>query len=85
MGGGSFANGSFDISAVEQVQASYANPGGPDGDPATERFLSVTSTKFLSGVQPEDPPPATWHVAAVKIGREFFDDVVFRRNVVLGM
>src|SRR5688572_8632405 len=58
MGGGVIANGSFDISAVEQVQASYANPGGPDGDPAMELFLSVTSTTFLSGVQPMDPPPA---------------------------
>ena len=85
MGGGSFANGTFGISAVEQVQASYANPGGTDGDPATEAFLSITATTFLSGIQPKDPPSATAHVSAVKIGREFFDDVVFRRNVVLGI
>ena len=85
MGGGSIANGTFDISAVEQVVASYANPGGADGDPASETFLSVTATTFLSGVQPKDPPSPSWHVAAVKVARDLLDDVVFRRNVILGV
>lgn len=85
MGGGSIANGTFDISAVEQIEASYANPGGLNGPTATEAFLSVTATTFLSGVQPQEPPPPTWRVAAVKISRALLDDVVFRRNVVLGV
>jgi hypothetical protein len=85
MGGGAIANGSFDISAVELVEASYASPGGQDGDPSTETFLSVTATTFQSGVHPEDPPAATWHVSAVKVSRALLDDVVFRRNVVLGV
>ena len=85
MGGGVIANGSFDISAVEAVEASYADPGGLGGDPASERFLSVTATTFLSGVQPVDPPPAVWQLSAVKIAREHLDDVVFRRNLILGV
>jgi len=85
MGGGAIANGSFDISAVERVEASYANPGGFDGDPAAEAFLSVTATTFLSGVPPEDPPIVAWRVAAVRVPRDLLDDVVFRRNVILGM
>ena len=85
MGGGPIANGSFDISAVEQVEASYANPGGLGSDPAGELFLSVTATTFLSGVQPKDPPGPTWRVAAVKVSRELLDHVVFRRNIVLGV
>ncbi|HZJ71413.1 MAG TPA: hypothetical protein VFF36_10825 [Planctomycetota bacterium] len=85
MGGGSIANGSFDVSAVELVQAEYAEPGGPGGGTATESFLSVTATTFLSGVQPVDPPPAQWRLSAVKIARELLDDVVFRRNLILGV
>jgi hypothetical protein len=85
MGGGQIANGSFDISAVEQVQAEYSQPGGPGGDTTSENFLSVTSTTFLSGVQPEDPPGSTWRLSAVRIPRDQLDDVVFRRNLVLGV
>ena len=85
MGGGPIANGSFEISAVEQVEASYANPGGVGGDPVGELFLSVTATTFLSGVQPKDPPSPTWRVSAVKISRDLLDHVVFRRNIVLGV
>jgi len=85
MGGGSIANGSFDISAVESVQADYSEPAGPGGDSATETFLSVTATTFLNGVQPVDPPPAMWRVSAVKIARDQLDDVVFRRNLMLGV
>ena len=85
MGGGSIANGSFDISAVESVQADYAEPAGPGGGHATETFLSVTATTFLSGVQPADPPPAAWQVSAVKIARDQLDDIVFRRNLILGV
>jgi hypothetical protein len=84
MGGGAIANGSFDISAVEQVEASYANPGGFDGD-ATETFLSVTATTFQSGVLPDDPPPPTWRLSAVKVARALLDDVVFRRNLAQGV
>lgn len=85
MGGGSVANGSFDISAVEQVEASYASPGGFEGETATETFLSVTATTFLNGVQPQEPPSPAWRVSAVRIPSELLDDVVFRRNVVLGI
>ena len=85
MGGGEIANGSFDITAVERVEASYSNPGGPGGDPATEAFLSLTSTTFLSGVQPKDPLPASWRVSAVKISLALLDDLVFRRNTILGV
>jgi len=85
MGGGQITNGSFDISAVEQVQAEYSQPGGPGGDTTAETFLSVTSTTFLSGVQPADPPSATWRLSAVRIPRDELDDVVFRRNLVLGI
>ena len=85
MGGGSLANGSFDISAVEQVQADFSEPGGPGGGTATESFLSLTATTFLPGVQPVDPPSATWRLSAVKIPRELPDDVVFRRNVMMGI
>jgi hypothetical protein len=85
MGGGQIANGTFDITDVEQVQAEYSQPGGPGGDTTTEAFLSVTSTTFLSGVQPQDPPSATWRLSAVKIPLDEFDDVVFRRNLVLGV
>jgi hypothetical protein len=85
MGGGQIANGTFDISAVEVVQAEYSQPGGPGGDTTAETFLSVTSTTFLSGVQPEDPPSSTWRLSAVRIPRDQLDDVVFRRNLVLGV
>jgi hypothetical protein len=85
MGGGSIVNGSFDITAVEAVQADYAEPGGPGGGTATETFLSVTATTFLSGVQPVDPPSATTQVSAVKIARDQLDDIVFRRNLILGV
>jgi hypothetical protein len=85
MGGGQLANGSFDISAVEQVLADYSEPAGPGGSTATESFLSVTATTFLSGVQPQDPPPATWRLSAVKVPRDELDDVVFRRNTMLGI
>jgi hypothetical protein len=85
MGGGQIANGSFDISAVEQVEATYASPGGSEGETATEVFLSVTATTFLSGVQPKVPPSAAWHVSAVRVSRELLDDLVFRRNIVLGI
>ena len=85
MGGGQVANGSFDISAVERVQAEYSEPGGPGGDTTTEIFLSVTATTFLSGVQPQDPPLSTWRLSAVRIPRDELDDVVFRRNLILGV
>jgi hypothetical protein len=85
MGGGQIANGTFDITAVEQVQAEYSELGGPGGDTTAETFLSVTSTTFLSGVQPEDPPSSTWRLSAVRIPRDVLDDVVFRRNLVLGV
>ena len=84
MGGGTLAFGSFDIAAVEQVDATYATPGG-FGDRETETFLSVTATTFLPGVMPQDPPPPQWHVSAVNVARELLDDIVFRRNVVLGI
>lgn len=85
MGGGSIANGSFDITAVERVDAEYAEPAGPGGGEGDESFLSVTATTFLSGVQPVDPPPAQWRLSAVKIPRELLDDVVFRRNLMMGV
>ena len=67
------------------MQAEYSEPGGPGGATATESFLSVTATTFLSGVQPVDRPPAQWRLSAVKIARELLDDVVFRRNLILGV
>lgn len=85
MGGGQIANGSFDIGAVERVQAEYSEPAGLGGDTATEIFLSVTATTFLSGVSPEDPPPPSWRLSAVRIPRDALDDVVFRRNLMLGV
>ena len=85
MGGGVITNGTFDISAVEQVDARYAEPGGLGGGTATETFLSVTATTFLSGVQPQEPPPPSLRLSAVKVARELLDDVVFRRNLILGV
>src|SRR5262245_25630587 len=85
MGGGSIPYGSFDITAVEQVEASYSNPGGVGSDPATETFLSVTATTFLSGVPAGPPPTDSWRVSAVRIPRALLDDVVFRRNVIDGI
>jgi hypothetical protein len=85
MGGGPIANGTFAISAVEEVEASYANPGGLDGDPASEAFLSITATTFLNGAQPKNPPPADWRLSAIKVSRDLQDDVVFRRNTINGV
>ena len=59
--------------------------GGFGGETATETFLTVIATTFLSGVQPKDPPPPSWRVSAVKISRALLDDVVFRRNIILGV
>jgi len=85
MGGGSIENGSFDITAVELVEAQYSEPAGPGGGTATENFLSVVATTFLSGVQQQDPPPASWRLSAVKIPLDQLDDVVFRRNFMMGV
>ena len=86
MGSGFLQPGaSFDISAVEGVQASYANFGGLGGDTAPEDFLSVTSTTFLPGVQPADPPPGGSHVSAVRISKLVLDDVVFHRALIAGV
>jgi hypothetical protein len=85
MGGGQIVNGSFEISDVERVEAEYSWWGGPGGDTTSESFLSVTATTFLSGVPPESPPPPTWRLSAVKIPREELDDVVYRRNLQLGV
>ena len=85
MGEPSLSNGSFYISEVEEVDASYANDGVLRGRTTSEHFLSVTATKFLPGVDPQDPPPPTPRVSAVKITRDQLDDVVFHRRVIMGI
>lgn len=83
MGGGPLVLGSFDISTVEHVASDYASQFFPGG--GSDSFLSVTSTLFLPGVQPADPPPPTYRVSAVRVAKEHFGDVVFHRSVLLGV
>lgn len=84
MGAGPMSLGSFDISAVESVDASYNGSfgfGGTDSD----RFLTVIGTTFTPGIEPQDPPPPTYRVSAVRIPKTEFDDIVFHRNFVMGV
>ena len=85
MGGGVIANGSFEISAVEQSTASWDNPGGPGGPQEDLPFVAVTATTFLSGVQPVEPPPPVPFVSAVSLPKELGDDVLFHRALILGI
>jgi hypothetical protein len=83
MGGSSMQLGSFDISAVEIVNAEWDNPMGfmspfSDQDP----FLAATSLTFFPGAFPQDPPPPTYRVSAVQVDRDHLDDVVFHRSFV---
>jgi hypothetical protein len=85
MGGGVIGYGSFEISAVEQVTASWTDPGGSDGAGASAPFLAVTSTTFLSGVPPVDPPSPVPVVSAVRIAKDLDADTLFHRAVILGI
>lgn len=81
MGGGALQFGSFGISSVERVEASYQDPLTPGG-PTTDPFLSATGTTVLPGVPPKDDPPPTYRVSAVRVACSLLDDVVFHRNVL---
>ncbi|MFN0059935.1 MAG: hypothetical protein ACKVX7_15870 [Planctomycetota bacterium] len=83
MGGGLLPAGvGFDISTVESVVATYANPGFLGGSTSDEPFLSITSMLVLPGVAPDMPPPPTYRVSAVAISRTLLDDIVFHRSLV---
>lgn len=85
MGAGQQTTASFGIGAVEQVEAGYANPGGPGGSNVPETFLSVTATLFIPGVHPQDPPPAAYALSAVRVDQALRDDVVFHRSLIFGV
>jgi hypothetical protein len=85
MGSEPMSMGSFEISDVEEVIASYTDEGGGGPNTGLEHFLSVTSTTFLPGVQMEDPPLPTYRVSGVTIGKDQFDDVVFHRRLIFGL
>lgn len=89
MGGGAMSLGGFGISSVESVDAQWSDAGGfggfGGGSFAVEPFLAVTSTLFLPGVMPIDPPSPTWRVSAVRVSKSAFADVVFHRSVILGV
>lgn len=80
MGAGKLTTQSFDISAVERVDAMYSDFAffGPVPDP----FLAVTSTLLLPGVFPKDPPPGMFVVSAARVSKSQLDDVVFHRSVI---
>jgi len=59
MGGGALQLGSFDISAVERVDALWNNPLGFGGSTEQDAFLAVTGLTFLPGAFPQFPPPPT--------------------------
>jgi hypothetical protein len=82
MGGGALDLSSFDISSVENVDATWSSFwSGVEVD----RFIAVTATTFIPGVFPQDPPPPTFRVSAVKVSRSFLDHVVFHRTLVFGV
>lgn len=87
MGGGAMSMGSFGIGSVERVDAQYPafGFGFPGSGNDTDPFISVTSTTFFPGIMPQDPPPPHYFISAVKISKEFFDDVVFHRSYVYGV
>ncbi len=78
MGDGLQTIAQFEISSVEQFEASYDCPFGPclDGD---EPALAVTATRLIPGVPPKEPRSRTYRLAAAKIPVPFLDDVVFHR------
>jgi hypothetical protein len=83
MGGGAMQLGSHGISAVERADAEWSDPmsfGGPGTQP--DPFLAVTSTTFFPGAFPQDPPPPTYRVSAVRVANEHLDDAVFHRAYV---
>ncbi len=79
MGGGAMSIGSFGISSAERVDASWWEFGFLPGGAVTNAFLAVTSTTFIGGAFPQDPPPPTYRLDAVSIDRSELDDVVFHR------
>jgi hypothetical protein len=82
MGGGALDISSFDVSSVEDVGATWSSFWfGPEVD----RFIAVTATTFIPGVFPQDPPPPTFRVSAVKVPRAFLDHVVFHRTMIFGV
>lgn len=83
VGGGALAFGAFEISAVEAVDANYAS-SFPTTGTNVERFLAVTSTTFVPG-NPPVGQPSFYAVSAVKVPREFFNDVVFHRTISAGL
>ncbi|MEZ5979291.1 MAG: hypothetical protein R3F34_13855 [Planctomycetota bacterium] len=81
MGGGAMVLGSFDISAVERVDAEWSSFGfGPGTE--VDAFLAVTATTVFPGILPINPPPPTWRVSAVRVAKSDLDDVVFHRTSI---
>lgn len=82
MGDGLQTTAQFEISSVEQFQASYDCTSGPciGGD---ELALAVTALRLIPGVHPKEPPPPTYRLAAATVPLEYLDDVVFHRLTFL--
>jgi len=84
MGGNSMQLGSFDISQVERVDANYASLNFPLPGSDVNPFLAVTALRVFPGAFPQDPPPDTYRVSAVRIAKTDLDDAVFHvSNVFL--
>jgi len=77
MGGGPMDLGTFEITAAEDVAASYTDPMGTP--PLVDRFLCVTATTFLPGVPPKNQDDPTYRLSAIELPRALLDDVVFHR------
>jgi hypothetical protein len=84
MGGGLMDSGiSFNITSVEQFDATFSSPDWFFGDSIVPK-LAISSTTVLPGVQqdPETAPPPFYHLSAVKIPVEFRADVNFHRGII---
>lgn len=79
MGGGVLDFGGFSISAVEGVDANYAGVF-PTTSTDVDPFLAVTATRFIPG-NPPVGQPSFYAVSAVRVPREYFDDIVFHRTI----
>lgn len=82
MGGGALAHGSFDVTAVERVDAAYEDSLLPDGPVAIDPFLCITATTVLPGRPPPPEAPATYRLSAARISRVSLDDVVYHRALI---
>jgi hypothetical protein len=82
VGAGQIANGSIEVTSVEQFEAVFEQPEW-FGSPAVETKLAVTATVTLGGAFP-DPKlfPPIYRLDAVAVDRGVEADIIFHRAVI---